>query len=251
MELYKNKEWLTQKYRVEEMHVNEIAKLAGCANTTAMKWIKKLGIKLWEKGTSAIYLTRKEIEKVALPSQKIDTLAGWNLPNLFVLHDNLDIIRPFVERLARLWSRYFDRTIYVSQIDHKVYVAQHWYKMTQMGRGEKRGPRVRIYDIKPRIDYEAYISSDEWAGKSKALRGEIGKCQLCGGNPDLGHHNTYNTLSKEGPYDVTVLCFRCHTIFHKSSRVRRDFKNRPIVLTHRDGYDIMAPPSIPQDISKG
>jgi hypothetical protein len=250
--LYKNKEWLTQKYRVEELHVNEIAKLAGCVPCTAMNWIKKLGIETWESGDFAIYLTPEEIKKVALPNQRIETLKDWELPDLFVLYDDPDIIGPFVIKFGELWGYYFSRMVYISQIGKKVFIAEHWRKMTQMGCKEIRGPLIRIYDANILKDYKTYINSEEWAEKSKALRNLVGKCQLCARTENLiGHHNTYETLGKEGPYDITVLCSRCHAIFHKNCRVRKSYDARPILLTTRDGYDIMSPPNIPQDISKG
>jgi len=41
---YKNRNWLQQKYSIEELNTYQIAKLCGCGQTTIRRWLKKLNI---------------------------------------------------------------------------------------------------------------------------------------------------------------------------------------------------------------
>lgn len=69
--------------------------------------------------------------------------------------------------------------------------------------------------------YEAYISSAKWRVKRQAALEAAGhRCQVCNGQDDLEvHHRTYDHFGDELPGDVTVLCGRCHEIFHTFKRL--------------------------------
>lgn len=65
--------------------------------------------------------------------------------------------------------------------------------------------------------YAAYMRSPIWAAKRKAaLDRADNRCQVC--NSDLllqVHHRKYpEVLGTEDPMDLTVLCRRCHDLFH-------------------------------------
>jgi 5-methylcytosine-specific restriction endonuclease McrA len=68
-----------------------------------------------------------------------------------------------------------------------------------------------------RSRYDAYLRSEEWAAKRKAAVRRAGHtCQVCN-QADTRlevHHRTYQRLYDEKPMDLTVLCSRCHALFH-------------------------------------
>jgi len=70
-----------------------------------------------------------------------------------------------------------------------------------------------------RKEYEEYLKSDKWKRKREgALKRAYHKCQVCNFPNNLHvHHRTYENLYKEAAADLTVLCDRCHTVFHKYS----------------------------------
>ena len=66
--------------------------------------------------------------------------------------------------------------------------------------------------------YKEYLSSPLWAAiRRVAIERAGGRCQVC--NSDLllqVHHRKYpEVLGYEEPYDLTVLCRRCHDLFHQ------------------------------------
>lgn len=66
-------------------------------------------------------------------------------------------------------------------------------------------------------DYYTYIKSQEWKDVASAarIRAEY-RCQICYETGKLSvHHRTYIRLGRERDTDLTVLCSRCHKLFHK------------------------------------
>jgi 5-methylcytosine-specific restriction endonuclease McrA len=66
-------------------------------------------------------------------------------------------------------------------------------------------------------EYAAYLRSSIWKAKREAaLERADNRCQVC--NSDLllqVHHRKYpKELGTEDPMDLTVLCRRCHDLFH-------------------------------------
>lgn len=229
--LYKDKEWLTQKYRVEGLHVNEIAKLAGCTATTVLAHLNKYGVKLWEKGLTAIRPTQEEIESAALPGQMVASLGDEGYPNLFLLYDSEDKMRRFLHRYYDEFYACLLTVSLINQVGNEVSVTRHWYQSDPLARGKENGPTTDVYNITPKVDYQSYISSPEWHQKSREIRERVGKCQVCGWHYYLvAHHNTYETLGEEGPYDIAVLCRVCHGLFHEQSPVIKDKTHRRFPL---------------------
>lgn len=65
--------------------------------------------------------------------------------------------------------------------------------------------------------YAKYMRSERWASLRAAALSRAGnRCQVC--NSDLllqVHHRKYpERLEWEDPMDLTVLCRRCHDLFH-------------------------------------
>jgi hypothetical protein len=65
--------------------------------------------------------------------------------------------------------------------------------------------------------YENYLKSTIWRDlRAAAIERAGGRCQIC--NSDLllqVHHRKYpSSLGWEHPEDLTVLCRRCHDLFH-------------------------------------
>ena len=84
-----------------------------------------------------------------------------------------------------------------------------------------------------RVEYDTYLRSPVWAAKRyEALSRAGDRCQLCnrGDNLDV-HHRTYERFGGgEIPADLTVLCRRCHQLFHAVNRPSRDLER----ARHRD-----------------
>jgi hypothetical protein len=67
------------------------------------------------------------------------------------------------------------------------------------------------------IDRKEYYASDDWKKKASSAKKRVNnKCQVCnsGKNGLIAHHRTYENLGSEKPEDITVLCTRCHKLFH-------------------------------------
>jgi hypothetical protein len=67
------------------------------------------------------------------------------------------------------------------------------------------------------VDYHEYILSAEWRERAEAAKRAAGyRCQLCNSadGPLHAHHRTYDRLGHEEPSDITVLCSRCHGLYH-------------------------------------
>jgi hypothetical protein len=73
-----------------------------------------------------------------------------------------------------------------------------------------------------RAEYRLYLQSPHWQATRKAALERAGqRCQLCNraGRLDV-HHRTYERVGHEKPGDLTVLCRKCHDIFHGAARVK-------------------------------
>lgn len=76
------------------------------------------------------------------------------------------------------------------------------------------------------MTYEAYLQSREWGRlRNEAMSRAEWRCQLCGVHSSKtaleAHHRDYKRMGRAGELkDVTVLCARCHGLFHadKGSR---------------------------------
>jgi hypothetical protein len=80
---------------------------------------------------------------------------------------------------------------------------------------------------------EVYLRSDHWRRtRIAALDRADNRCQVCNGADALDvHHRTYERLGAELPGDLTVLCRRCHWLFHHTSTVKqpRDLGRRVLI----------------------
>lgn len=72
--------------------------------------------------------------------------------------------------------------------------------------------------------YERYIRSDAWKQRRKgALKRAEHRCQVCYSKSRLDvHHRTYARFEDERAGDLTVLCRRCHDLFHAHKREERE-----------------------------
>lgn len=68
-----------------------------------------------------------------------------------------------------------------------------------------------------REKYQAYLQTPQWKQKRIDKFSQVGyECQLCPSKTRLQvHHRTYKRLGRELLSDLTVLCEKCHKIFHK------------------------------------
>jgi len=87
-------------------------------------------------------------------------------------------------------------------------------------------PREVILDLKivdGKTPYEDYLNSPEWKTiREKALERAGRRCQACNSRGPLDvHHRTYEHIGREELDDLTVLCRKCHGIFHGNTRLSR------------------------------
>lgn len=75
--------------------------------------------------------------------------------------------------------------------------------------------------------YARYRSSKCWKAKrAQALERAGHACQVCAATTvELHvHHRTYERCGNEDLADLTVLCFRCHNLFHKKTKPKQQKK---------------------------
>jgi hypothetical protein len=66
------------------------------------------------------------------------------------------------------------------------------------------------------MPYDEYLQTPEWDARRKAVLKRAGRrCQVCNEQRMLhAHHRTYERRGMEDPADLTVLCDRCHSLYH-------------------------------------
>jgi predicted HNH restriction endonuclease len=75
-----------------------------------------------------------------------------------------------------------------------------------------------------KLAYEEYLKSPRWKElKNQALLKSGNKCQVCNSSFKLNvHHREYPKLWGEEPQSfLTVLCNKCHKLFHKKTSVKK------------------------------
>ncbi len=88
-------------------------------------------------------------------------------------------------------------------------------------------------------DYQRYLRSAGWRKrKQAALERADHRCQICNSKRRLHvHHRTYERLGDERAADLTVLCERCHRLFHgvvpEPRKREREFKEFEIKAAAR------------------
>jgi 5-methylcytosine-specific restriction endonuclease McrA len=69
-----------------------------------------------------------------------------------------------------------------------------------------------------KMGFAEYRMQPEWQARRSATLARAGyRCQTCGENDvrlDV-HHNSYERYGDERPFDLIVLCARCHALFHR------------------------------------
>ena len=72
-------------------------------------------------------------------------------------------------------------------------------------------------------EYSNYLKSREWSIKrKKKLNLAKNRCQVCYSPNNLDvHHRTYVRFKHELMSDLTVLCRRCHALFHKRMKLHK------------------------------
>lgn len=77
--------------------------------------------------------------------------------------------------------------------------------------------------------YADYLASEHWQkARKRALTRAENRCQICNQTDQLDvHHRTYERLGRERPMDLTVLCHRCHALFHRLMPTLRGANPKP------------------------
>jgi hypothetical protein len=100
-----------------------------------------------------------------------------------------------------------------------------WPPLRDTGRDRLQMPNDRTGLSAQDLYRDVYLKSDHWlAVRKQALARANGRCQLCNKPARDVHHRTYDRLGAEDPMDLTVLCRRCHDIFHRVMRLPSDAK---------------------------
>jgi len=74
------------------------------------------------------------------------------------------------------------------------------------------------------MNYKEYLQSEEWANKRIiVIEREWWRCKCCNSRKNLNvHHRTYETIHTDQEInDLTLLCWKCHTIIHKHTDIKR------------------------------
>lgn len=81
----------------------------------------------------------------------------------------------------------------------------------------KEVKKLKHKDMTRKEIYHKYLKSNKWLKKrNRALKRAGYKCQVCGYKKNLQvHHNTYEHIFHEHKQDLVVLCWKCHSTFHK------------------------------------
>lgn len=78
-------------------------------------------------------------------------------------------------------------------------------------------------DLLRTVPYPAYLQSAHWGQvRMYALDNADHRCQVCNSPERLQvHHRTYERRAGEVPGDLTVLCAKCHQLFHEHGRLHK------------------------------
>jgi hypothetical protein len=97
---------------------------------------------------------------------------------------------------------------------------------------------------------EVYLRSGHWQNvRTLALERAEHRCQVCNAAKHLDvHHRTYERLGEERDADLTVLCRKCHDLFHDSGRQtqRASKAKKPKQRKKKRGVGYTAPKQKPQ-----
>lgn len=109
----------------------------------------------------------------------------------------------------------------------------------------------RVEELKL-MPYEEYLNTLEWAEKrAQALDRAKYRCQVCNSPDGLQvHHRTYENKGDEKPEDLTVLCGKCHGLYHSSGYAAYPVTSIRDVLEDfhdklENTYNLSEPPGIP------
>lgn len=96
---------------------------------------------------------------------------------------------------------------------------------------EASAKRDQIAALKS-MPYPEYLKTEHWIStRTKAIARAHGHCQICNDSRSLHvHHRTYERRGEELPEDLTVLCSKCHEIFHKNGKVRGNYKRKEAAI---------------------
>jgi len=83
------------------------------------------------------------------------------------------------------------------------------------------------------VNYQEYLETDEWKNKAAEAKRKAGnRCQLCNISgyviPLHAHHRTYERLGCELEGDITVLCAKCHQLFHDNKPQHKKLRKSTI-----------------------
>lgn len=77
------------------------------------------------------------------------------------------------------------------------------------------------------MTYSIYLESEWWGVRRRRALALSGyRCQVCNTGKRMlhVHHRTYDNLFHERDNDLTVLCDRCHELFHKHLELEKEIE---------------------------
>ena len=80
-----------------------------------------------------------------------------------------------------------------------------------------------------KMSYILYLRTPEWRKlRQNAIEIAENRCQICNSKRELAaHHRVYNCLrGHERIKDITILCKKCHSLFHKKKIVKKRKETR-------------------------
>lgn len=92
----------------------------------------------------------------------------------------------------------------------------------------------RLYDT-TEMRYDLYLQTVEWQTLRRIKLETAGhRCQICysDAGPLEVHHRTYERRGRERLDDLTVLCRRCHQVYHDANGIPPYPPTRPRPANH-------------------
>ena len=233
LEVRKNKDWLYQKYVVEKITINQIAKLCNCSNYTIRYWMKKLNVPIRATKEISEIRTKSIFPRIKLLYRNKDWLYQKYIEEKKSMSEIAEICNTYNSTIAR-WIKCYNilkRTWSESSKMKRPSVGKNGRQCLYCGK-DLEGRQVKYCSLKC-MD-KAY--GDKYLDKEKAkirnliyLYGEeiialLEKfnysCQNCGDNNYIVVHHKI-PLKFGGINEISnykVLCVKCHGKEH--TRIR-------------------------------
>lgn len=123
------------------------------------------------------------------------------------------------------------------------------FKVPSTKKRKNRNKKKTIFKHKVdnNVSYNNYIKSPEWTSRrNKYFTTHAKMCLACSSvdSPIHLHHGSYQCLGNEPDNHLFPLCNKCHEVFHRNFRTRKDmlYNTKIFIETVQNGTFIGKPP---------